>query len=131
MISRRFPVKCMFIGIVVRPQPNHNFGGGILLERVSTSKKLISKRTVHQQFSDDVIIKLELKAGRWRYIHLAYMPPLDSVSLIAETFDLDKVTADCIKLQYTTKVGKDGKTKVSAIPNISIISQVKISRELR
>ena len=35
MRSRRFPVKSMFMGVVARPRPQHNFDGKILLERVS------------------------------------------------------------------------------------------------
>jgi hypothetical protein len=36
--SRRFPVKSMFLGVVGRPNEEHNFTGKILLERVSKTE---------------------------------------------------------------------------------------------
>ena len=64
MLSQRFPVKSMFMGVVGRPIPYHNFDGKIFLERVS-KKRYISKCTAHSNFSDDAIVNAEIKMGKW------------------------------------------------------------------
>ena len=52
MLSRRFPIKAMFMGVVGRPIPHRNFNGKIFLERVS-ERIPVSKITSHQNFTDD------------------------------------------------------------------------------
>ena len=65
MLSRRFPVKSMFMGVVGRPVPHRNFDGRIFLERVS-KRKYIQTCTSHTNFSDDALINGEIKKGKWR-----------------------------------------------------------------
>ena len=67
MRSHRFPIKFIFMGVVVRPRSDKIFDGRILLERVSKTH-IIRKNTAHQYFSDDVIINSEIKAGKWKYL---------------------------------------------------------------
>ena len=67
MRSRRYPVKCMFLGVVACPLPYRRFDGRILLERVSEDV-VVNKLTAHTQFSDDVLINSYLKNGEWRLL---------------------------------------------------------------
>ena len=64
-ISRRFPIKSMFLGVVTRPIPHRNFDGRILLERVS-KQTTVSKLTTHTNFSDHILINSAIKKGEWK-----------------------------------------------------------------
>ena len=65
MLSRRYPVKSMFMGVVGRPVPHRQFDGKIFMERVSETK-FITKCTAHTNFSDDALINSEIKNGKWK-----------------------------------------------------------------
>ena len=65
MLSRRFQIKNMFMGIVGRPCRHNNFNGKILMKRVST-KRYVRSLTSHTNFSDDGIINTQIKEGEWR-----------------------------------------------------------------
>ena len=65
MISRRYPVKCMFMGVVGRPLPYRKFNGRIYLQRIS-KEKYIEKCTAHSNFSEDALINDSIKNGSWR-----------------------------------------------------------------
>ena len=65
MRSRRFPIKCMFMGVITRPLPRRNFDGKILLERVSEQVE-VTRQTAHTNFTDDVLMNTSLKNGKWR-----------------------------------------------------------------
>jgi len=67
ILSCRFPVKSMILGVVARPQNSKNFNGKILLETISKQEKVKIKST-HQNFNDDVIINTQLKFGEWKNI---------------------------------------------------------------
>ena len=56
------------MGVVGRPVPSKNFDGRIHLERVSKSVK-VKKLTCHQNFTDDVIVNIQIKEGHWRDLH--------------------------------------------------------------
>ena len=60
MLSRRFPIKAMFMGVVGCPIPHRNFDGKILLEIVS-EKVVVSNLSCHQNFTDDVILNQAIK----------------------------------------------------------------------
>ena len=62
IISRQFPIKSKFLGVVSRPIPHRNFDGRILIERVSV-QTTVSKLTAHTNFSDDVLINSAIKRG--------------------------------------------------------------------
>ena len=59
-MSRRFTIKCIFLGVVGRLVPHCGFEGKILLERVSEEVG-VSRLTSHTNFSDDVILIGQLK----------------------------------------------------------------------
>ena len=60
ILSRRFPVKTMFLGVVKRSRPDYNFDEKILSEIVSKIE-IINKRIAHNFFTDDAIINSKLK----------------------------------------------------------------------
>ena len=62
ILSRRYPVKCMFMGVVARLIKHRNFNEKILLERVSNDQ-VVNKWTAYTCFSDDVNLNMELKNG--------------------------------------------------------------------
>ena len=66
--TRRLPVKSMFMGVVGRPIPETQFDGRINLERVSETK-VVKSLTAYQNFTDDVILNLQIKNGGWRKLY--------------------------------------------------------------
>ena len=68
-LSRRFPIKVMFMGIVAKPLHEIGFDGGIFLKRI-TERKVWKKTSYNQNFSDNAIINSEIigKIGVWREI---------------------------------------------------------------
>merc|ERR1712032_509552 len=62
MRNRRYPVKCMYLGVVGNPIPAKQVDGRIHLERVSKST-MAAKKSVNQRFSDDRNINNALNDG--------------------------------------------------------------------
>ena len=65
--SQRFPVKCVFMGVIARPLLHRNFDGKILLERASEQVE-VTRQTAHTNVTDDVLINTSLKNGEWRIL---------------------------------------------------------------
>ena len=94
MLSRRFPVKTMFMAVVGRPLAHRNFDGKIHLERVSKTRK-IGTRTSHHNFSDDVIVNDEIKSGSWKYlVSETDIYVFDLIHLLEETYNLEGYILD-------------------------------------
>ena len=111
MLSRRFPIKAMFMGVVGRPIPHRNFNGKIFLERVS-ERIPVSKITSHQNFTDDVIINQAIKNGEWRSLFEseAHLLVSEIITQISQTYALDDCVSDRLELQYSTFIGNAGNT---------------------
>ena len=62
IMSRRFPVKSMFLGVIGRLIPHRAFTGKILLERLSKSVE-VGQLTGNTSVSDDVLINYKIKCG--------------------------------------------------------------------
>ena len=118
MLSRRFPIKAMFMGVVGRPIPHRNFDGKIFLERVS-ERIPVSKITSHKNFSDDVIINQGIKNGEWRSLfdNKTHLVVIKILTEIYKNYALDESIFDRLELQYTTFVGNTGNTKVVRLEN--------------
>ena len=118
MLSRRFPIKAMFMGVVGRPIPHRNFDGKIFLERVS-ERIPVSKITSHQNFSDDVIINQGIKNGEWRtlFYDKSNLIVAEILTQIYINYALDESIYDRLELQYTTYIGNAGNTKVVKLEN--------------
>jgi hypothetical protein len=80
-LSRRYPVKVMFQGIISRPYPEHHFNGCIMLKRCSKTRK--SKRLSYNQYFDDSYhITHLLKTNDWKNTCF-----IDNETLTAEVID--------------------------------------------
>ena len=110
VISRRFPVKSMFLGVVSRPIPHRNFDGRIHLERIST-QETVKKLTATQNFSDDVIVNQAIKNGEWRQLFDTDSPlslsALEVKRIVADHFALDAAVVDRLELSYITFIGEN------------------------
>ena len=88
--NRRFPVKCMFMGVVARPNEQRKFNGRIMLKRVSKSK-IITKRTAHKNFSQDRLTNQMIKDGDWKQLIPADgMYISDLKDLFEESYQLEE-----------------------------------------
>ena len=110
MLSRRFPIKTMFMAVVGRPLPHRNFNGKIHIERVSETK-YISKCTAHTNFSDDAVINAEMKAMEWKSLVTNENTCEELLELIYSTYQLEKYILDRLEFYITTKIGNSGNTK--------------------
>ena len=113
MLSCRFPVKAMFMGVVVRLLPCHRFDGKIFLERVS-QRVVVSNLRYHQKFTDDIILNQVIKNREWRDLFDCHSPLTTSkiITEVANCYALDEAILDHIELQYITFIGNAGNTKV-------------------
>lgn len=109
-LSRRYPLKVMFQGVISRPYPEYNFDGCIMLKRCS-KKKLTKRLAFNQGFADSYHITNLLKNGDWKVT----CGSIDSCTLISETIDiihesygLDGTVSDslCFSYESTTNSNK-------------------------
>ena len=112
IISRRFPVKSMFLGVVGRPIPHRQFDGRILLERVSTTEP-VTRQTATTNFSDDIFINNTIKSGEWRQLFqgISDLGCEDILNTVSSHYNLEHVVADRLELSYTTFIGIAGNIK--------------------
>ena len=110
MLSRRYPIKTMFMAVVGRPLPHRNFNGKIHIERVSETK-FISKCTAHTNFSDDAIVNDELKSMAWKSIISTESTCEDFLQVIQGAYQLEEYVVQRLEFYVVTKVGNNGNTK--------------------
>lgn len=109
-LSRRFPIKAMFMSVVGRPRPEHGFDGKIFIERVSKTKT-ITRSTANHRFSDDAFINSEIKDGTWRKLYVDGDTVDDLFEKIVDQFALDDFVAERLELAFQTKSGMAMKWK--------------------
>ena len=116
MLSRRFPVKSMFMGVVGRPLPHRNFNGKIHLERVS-KKRDIQKYTRHTNFCDDALLNSEIVSSEWKKLVASDLQinVAELKQLIFEYYDLDEAVVDRLEFSFKSKIGKNGNDKLVVI----------------
>ena len=126
MRSRRYPVKCMFLGCVANPQPERNFDGRIHLERISTPTTT-KQKSHHSRFSDDVNINNRIKNGGWRECILQETETTteEHAESIGAAFDLDDAVIDRLVFYYRTYVGDDGGNKLVYLKDNGTISGIR------
>ena len=129
MLSRRFPIKSMFMGVVGRPVAHRQFDGKIFLERVSKTK-YITMCTAHTNFSDDALVNAEIKNGEWRKLFPdLHLNVSDVKNLFHENYELENAVVDRLEFFYVTKIGNQGNTKDVRIEETDgNISTMKIRR---
>ena len=77
VISRRHPVKTMFMGIVTAPLDEQNFNGKIGIIRLSKQHRL-QQNTYRQRFHDDHDVNQLLKNGDWQQLYNEIITSLNS-----------------------------------------------------
>ena len=125
VLSRRFPIKSMFLGCIGRPRPDKGFDGKILLERISETT-VVTKMTANQNFSDDVLINSEIKQGKWKDLYVDGMPIGELRDLIEEHYCLDGFVGNRLDFVYRQLVGDRGNTKLVSIDYGKDLSQYEI-----
>lgn len=90
----------MYLGVVGRPIPEHDFNGKIFLKRVARDKEYM--RTIHSQnFSDDAGINGLLKSGDWHKLVVDESMTIEDLRVsIAENYFLDADIQDRLVLHY-------------------------------
>ena len=126
MLSRRYPIKTMFLGVVCRPIPHRNFNGKIHLEHVAKNK-FVTTRTAHTYFSFDAVINSEIKSGAWRDLVAANDEFIGDVRVIISTaYELDECITECLEFYYSTKIGNNGNTKDVQLEDNCLFKNEKI-----
>ena len=112
LLSRRFPVKAMFMGVVGNPIPERGFDGRIFLERISKDE-VVTKKMSHQRFSDDRLVNHQIKTGDWRSLVTPQLeiPTQELATLIGNVYDLEEAIVDRLEFSYSTFVGTRGNKK--------------------
>ena len=112
MLSRRFLIKTIFMGVVARPLSHRKFNGKIFLEWVSKTR-FIPTLTPHKIFSNNAIINDQIKNGDCRsLVDVTDATDEDLRILIWNACHLDKYVGDRLEFYYVTKVGKNCNTKI-------------------
>lgn len=103
VVSRRFPVKVMFLGVVACPNPTHKFDGRVFLKRVSKEVE-VTRASRNKNFSVDAVINDGLKAGCWKdlLIGVADITVQEAVELVGMNYDLDDFVTSRLQLSYDT-----------------------------
>ncbi len=109
LVNRRYPVKSMFLGVVARPRPDINatkYNGMVHIERIS-EEKIISRRTSHQRFSEDLLVNNMIRNGTWKTLSDFSEPTWtggEILEMVCFFYDLDDDTIDTLELQYRSFV---------------------------
>ena len=128
MLSRRFPIKTMFMGVVGRPIPHREFDGKIFMERVSRTK-FVTTATAHTNFSDDALVNDAIKKGDWRLLVDDIAETVEDLSnLLTGSYNLEESIIDRLEFYYITKIGGNGNTKKVVLEDDDISFKTKLVR---
>ena len=92
----------MFLGVIGRPRPEHNFDGKIHLESISKKCK-VTQQKANQSWSNDALVNSEMKEGSWNALYLEGMTWGELKKYIEDTFDLTNSLV--IVLRFHTNKG--------------------------
>ena len=102
----------MAFGAIAKPQPEHNFEGKVMLERVS--KKVKAKQmSRNQRFTDDLHLNNDLKEGAWRNLVVDDQWADDLLDMIVDNYDLEEYEAERLTIYYCTFSDKNKKNIMS------------------
>jgi len=111
VISRRHPIKVMFMGVVTMPDEGRDFDGKISMIRVSKEKEL-EKDSWRPKFHDDPHINDQIKQGEWRMLYADNTYSIDElIALIINEYNLDEEMEAALRFRYVTHVGVNRKKK--------------------
>ena len=99
MMSRRFPIKLIFLGVVVRPLAHKGFDGKILLEQVG-ELIAVTQLMASQKFSDDVNIHTVVKGDNWKMLcdDSGSISSADVTNTIGNHYSLDPEVVERLEL---------------------------------
>ena len=100
----------MFLGVIGRPRPEHNFDGKILLEMIS-KKSEVTQQRANQNFSDDALINSHVKDGQWKSLYVGGMICGELKKVVEEAYDLDKFVGDRLEFLFKQQIGEKVKEK--------------------
>jgi len=115
VISRRHPIKVMFMGVVTMPDEERDFDGKISMIRVSREKEL--DRDSHPtKFHDDRHINDQIKQGEWRMLYADNTYTFDElIALIVNEYNMDEEMEARLRFRYITHVGVNRRKKYVAL----------------
>jgi len=125
--SRRYPVKIMYMGVVARPRPEHNFDGKILLLRVSERRQL-KQATANERFVDDALLNAMLKEGEWRKLYSDDMTISELRAVVCDTYQLEDAIADRLSFGYSTFIGASGNKTNKQLDDDVLLSDVQFRK---
>jgi len=99
--SRRFRTKIMYLGVVGKPMPQHNFCGKVCLERVAETK-VAEKLSSHENFSDEIARCAAIKAG-WRGVVAPTQTAAEMIASIVAAFPELDATKLKLTFQWTSQ----------------------------
>ncbi len=105
VVSRLHPIKSMFMGVVFKPQPEHNFDGKITMKRVNRTIQCTyqSNRFHNDHGSNQLIFN-----SNWRNVYNdETYTMLELMMLITAYCELNDDIAEALCLQYVTHFGGD------------------------
>ena len=105
VISRRHPIKTMFMGVITKPDPQNNFDGKIAMVRLSKQEELGSP-SHRYRFSKDHEINQQIKNGDWRELTNDETYTFAELSmLISLHFQLEEDVEASLCYRYKTYTG--------------------------
>ncbi len=106
IISRRYPVKTMFMGVITAPQEQHDFNGQITIKRLSRQERL--QRGTHRfRFHIDHYVNQLIVNRDWRQLHDDPSYSMDKLTqLITNYYRLEEDIEATLCYRYATHVGE-------------------------
>ena len=96
VISRRHPVKTMFMGVITQPQRENNFNGLLSIKRLSEQQVLL-RGTHRHRFHLDYDVNRLIVEGEWRRLYDDRTYTIAKLTqLIVEHYQLGDDVADAL-----------------------------------
>jgi len=125
--SQRYPVKIIYMGVIARPRPEHNFDGKILPLRVSDVRQL-TQATSNERFVDDAILNGMLKKGAWRELFHDGMTVSELRAVVCKNYQLEDSIGDRLTFSYSTYIGSSGNKNTKQLDDDIVITEVQFRK---
>jgi hypothetical protein len=128
VISRRNPVKTMFMGVVFQPQPEHDFDGKITMKRISRSRQLERDTYRVNKFHYNYHVNQLIMDGDWKNLHDdPTFTATELLTLVADYYELDDDVAEALCLRYVTHVGGERNRRTITMRGNETIPEIFIT----
>jgi len=104
----------MYMGIIARPNEEHNFDGKIDLIRVANTRQR-AKKSHTERFVLDSVLNNELRNGIWQSLYVEGMMVEELCHVIVEEYMIDDDVGDRLTFWYDTFVGNSNNTAMKHI----------------